>query len=70
MKLSARNVLKGTVKAITHGMVDSEVVIELSPGVEVVSIITKTSADSLGLKVGGTAYAIVKAPNVIVAVDD
>ena len=51
-------------------MVDSEVVIELSPGVEVVSIITKTSAESLGLKVGGTAYAIVKAPNVIVAVDD
>jgi molybdopterin-binding protein len=70
MKLSARNVLKGTVKAITHGAVDSEVVIELSPGVEVVSIITKTSAESLGLAVGGTAYAIIKAPNVIVAVDD
>jgi molybdopterin-binding protein len=70
MKLSVRNVLKGTVKAITHGAVDSEVVIELSPGVEVVSIITKTSAESLGLAVGGTAYAIIKAPNVIVAVDD
>ncbi len=70
MKLSARNVLKGTVKEITHGMVDSEVVIELSPGVEVVSIITKKSVESLGLKVGGTAYAIIKAPNVIVAVDD
>ncbi|MCX7111895.1 MAG: molybdopterin-binding protein [Proteobacteria bacterium] len=69
MKLSARNVLKGTVKEITHGAVDSEVVIELSPGVEVVSIITKKSAESLGLTVGGTAYAIVKAPNVIVAVD-
>ena len=70
MKLSARNVLKGTVKEITHGAVDSEVVIELTPGVEVVSIITKNSAESLGLKVGGTAYAIIKAPNVIVAVDD
>ncbi len=70
MKLSARNVLKGTVKEITHGAVDSEVVIELSPGVEVVSIITKTSAESLGLAVGGTAYAVIKAPNVIVAVDD
>ena len=70
MKLSARNILKGTVKAVTHGAVDSEVVIELSPGVEVVSVITKTSAESLGLKVGGTAYAIIKAPNVIVAVDD
>ena len=70
MKLSARNVLKGKVKAITHGAVDSEIVIELSPGVEVVSIITKTSAEGLGLTVGGTAYAIIKAPNVIVAVDD
>jgi molybdopterin-binding protein len=70
MKLSARNVLKGTVKAVTHGAVDSEVVIEISPGVEVVSIITKTSAEGLGLTVGGTAYAIIKAPNVIVAVDD
>ena len=70
MKLSARNTLKGTVKAVTHGAVDSEVVIELSPGVEIVSIITKASAEGLGLKVGGTAYAIIKAPNVIVAVDD
>ncbi len=69
MKLSARNVLKGTVKAVTHGAVDSEVVIELSPGVEVVSIITKSSAEGLGLKVGDSAYAIIKAPNVIVAVD-
>ncbi len=69
MKLSARNVLKGTVKAVTHGAVDSEVVIELSPGVEIVSIITKNSAEGLGLKVGDSAYAIIKAPNVIVAVD-
>lgn len=69
MKLSARNILKGKVKAITPGAVDSEVVIELSPGVEIVSIITKSSAESLGLKVGGEAYAVIKAPNVIVAVD-
>ena len=70
MKLSARNQLKGTIKAITPGAVDTEVVIELTPGVEIVSIITKSSAEGLGLKVGGTAYAIIKAPNVIVAVDD
>ena len=69
MKLSARNILKGTVKAVTHGAVDSEVTIELSPGVEIVSIITKSSADSLGLAVGKPAYAIIKAPNVILAVD-
>ncbi|MDD5035578.1 MAG: molybdopterin-binding protein [Methylococcaceae bacterium] len=69
MKLSARNVLKGTVKEINHGAVDSEVVIELSPGVEIVSIITKKSAEGLGLKVGGSACAIIKAPNVIIGVE-
>ncbi|WNV03023.1 TOBE domain-containing protein [Candidatus Methylospira mobilis] len=69
LKLSARNVLKGTVKSITHGVVDSEVVIELSPGVEIVSIITKSSAESLGLKVGDAASAIIKAPNVIIGVE-
>lgn len=70
MKLSARNVLKGKIKAITHGAVDSEVVIELSPGVEIVSIITKNSAEGLQLEVGKAAYAIIKAPTVIVGVDE
>jgi molybdopterin-binding protein len=70
LKLSARNILKGTVKAVTHGAVDSEVILELSPGVEIVSIITKSSAENLGLTVGGSAYAVIKAPNVIIGVDD
>lgn len=69
MKLSARNVLKGKVIKVTHGAVNSEVVLELSPGIEVVSIITRQSAESLGLAVGGEAYAVVKASNVMVAVD-
>ncbi len=69
MKLSARNCLKGTVKEVNHGAVDSEIVIELSPGVEIVSIITKKSAEGLGLKPGDSAYAIIKAPNVIVGVE-
>ncbi len=69
MKLSARNVLKGKVKAITVGAVNVEVVIEVAPGVEVVSIITKTSVESLGLTVGKEAYAVVKASNVMVAVE-
>ncbi len=69
MKLSARNVLKGTVKAVTPGAVNVEVVIEIAPGVEVVSIITKSSAESLGLAVGKAAYAVVKASSVMVAVD-
>jgi molybdopterin-binding protein len=69
MKLSARNVLKGRVVAITPGAVNVEVVIEIAPGVQVVSIITKSSAESLGLAVGQEAYAVVKASSVMVAVD-
>jgi molybdopterin-binding protein len=69
MRLSARNILAGTIKSVTPGAVDTEVVIELSPGVEVVSIITKQSAEKLGLKPGAKAYAIVKASNVMIGVD-
>jgi molybdopterin-binding protein len=70
MKISARNVLKGTITKITGGAVNSEVVIELPGGIELVSIITKSSVKSLGLKKGKTAYAVIKASNVMVAVDE
>ena len=69
MKLSARNILKGTVKKVTRGAVNSEVVLELPGGTQVVSIITNASVDSLGLKEGKTAYAVIKASSVMVAVD-
>ena len=68
-RISARNVLAGTVKKIEAGAVNSEVTLTLNGGGELVSIITKASADHLGLKAGGTATAIVKASHVIVAVD-
>jgi molybdopterin-binding protein len=69
MKISARNVLKGTVKSIIHGAVNSEITVELAGGVEVVSIITKASAERLGLAEGKEVYAIVKASNVMIAID-
>ena len=69
MRLSARNVLKGTVKQVTPGAVNSEVIIELPGGIEIVSIITKASAEALGLAPGKEAYAIIKASNVMVGVD-
>jgi len=69
MKLSARNVLKGTVKSVTHGAVNSEVVLELPGGAQLVSIITKHSAEDLNLAAGSTAYAVIKASNVMIAVD-
>ncbi len=69
MKLSARNVLKGKIVKVIPGVVNSEVILELSGGAQVVSIITKESAENLGLAVGKPAYAIIKASNVMIGVD-
>jgi molybdopterin-binding protein len=69
MQISARNVLKGRVKKVTPGAVNSEVVLEIAGGVEMVSIITKSSAERLGLKPGKEVYAIVKASNVMIGID-
>ena len=69
MKLSARNILKGKVVKVTPGAVNSEIVLELPGGAQVVSIITKESAENLGLAAGKTAYAIIKASNVMIGID-
>jgi molybdopterin-binding protein len=69
MKLSARNVLKGKIKHITVGAVNDEIVLELMKGVDVVSVITKESANNLQLAVGKEAYAVIKASNVMIAID-
>ena len=69
MKISARNVLKGKVKKVIPGAVNSEVVIETASGEMIVSVITKESAENLKLKKGKKVYAVVKASNVMVAVD-
>ncbi len=70
MRISARNVLKGKIKKIVAGAVNSEIVVELPNGTEIVSVITKESVKSLGLKKGKMVYAVVKASNVMIAVDD
>lgn len=69
MKLSARNVLKGKVKSLHHGEVNTEVVLDLGGGTELVSVITKGSADGLKLRKGKKVYAVIKASNVILGVD-
>jgi len=69
MELSARNVLKGTVKAVVMGAVNSEVALEVAPGVVITSIITKTSCEKLGLEPGKDAYAVIKASNVMVGTE-
>jgi molybdopterin-binding protein len=69
MDISARNTLKGKVKHVTPGAVNSEVTVELPGGAEVVSIITKASAERLGLAVGKGVYAVIKASDVIIATE-
>ncbi|NJK36891.1 MAG: TOBE domain-containing protein [Oscillatoriales cyanobacterium RM2_1_1] len=69
MKLSARNTIKGTVKSVVAGVVNAEVVLEIAPGVELVSIVTKESVEYLGIIEGKEAYAVIKASNVMIAVD-
>ncbi len=69
MKISARNMLQGKVKEVKHGTVNTEVIIELAGGTEIVSMITRESAEKLQLAPGKKAYAVVKASSVMVAVD-
>ncbi len=69
MKISARNMLKGKVKKVSHGAVNSEITVELPGGGEIVSIITKSSAENLGLIAGKEVFAVIKATSVMIAVD-
>jgi molybdopterin-binding protein len=69
MKISARNVLKGKITKVVHGAVNSEITLQLPGGAELVSIITKSSAETLDLKVGKEVYAVVKASSVMIALD-
>ena len=67
MKISARNILKGRIKQLTAGAVNTEVVVELAGGAQIVSIITKSSAESLDLGEGKEVYAVIKASDVMIA---
>jgi molybdopterin-binding protein len=69
MKISARNILKGKIVQVKPGIVNTEVILELNGGAQIVSIITKDSTESLGLANGKQAYAVIKASDVMIAVD-
>ena len=68
MKLSARNILKGTVLQVEKGQTTAHVVLDVG-GQRVTSAITNEAVDDLQLRVGQTAYAVVKATSVMIAVD-
>ena len=69
MPISARNQLAGKVKSVKEGIVTAEVVVELPGGQEIVSVITMTSVQNLGIKVGSEVKAVIKATEVMLAVD-
>jgi molybdopterin-binding protein len=69
MKISARNVMQGKVKQVTPGAVNTEVIVELPGGQEIVSVITKHSAEELGVATGKEVYAVIKASNVMLMTD-
>lgn len=69
MKLSARNVVPGTITALEDGSVNVEVTVEVAPGIEMSSIITRHFREALDLAIGKRVYLVVKASNVMIGVD-
>ncbi len=69
MKISARNVLKGTISAVQPGAVNAEVTIALNGGDSLVAIVTQESLKSLELAPGKAVVALVKAPWVMLMTD-
>ena len=69
MKISARNTVKGTVRNVILGPVSAEVTLRVAPGIDIVAVISTSSAKSLKLKKGKKAYAVIKASSVMVATD-
>ncbi|KQR25412.1 MULTISPECIES: TOBE domain-containing protein [Microbacterium] len=69
MRISARNRLKGTIVEVTKGATTAHVRIDVGGSIVTASI-TNDAVDELGLAVGVEAYAVVKASDVMVAVED
>jgi molybdate transport system regulatory protein len=68
MQLSARNQLQGTVTGILTGGVMAEVTVDVN-GQELVSVVTRKSVESLGIKEGDTVTVVIKATEVLLATD-
>lgn len=68
MKISARNQLRGTITAIKEGAVEAQITLDVG-GQEIVSVVTMDAVASLGLTVGSSAIALIKADSVMLAID-
>ncbi len=69
LKVSSRNVLKGVVKRVTTGSVNTEITLEIVHKVELTSMITRVSAEELELFEGTEAYAVIKSNDIVIAKD-
>ena len=67
IQISARNILKAKIKRIVRGTVNAEVTLAISPDVELVSMVTRASADKLELKKGKEVFAVIKSNSVMIA---
>ncbi len=69
MRISARNQIKGTVLEVTKGATTSHVRVDIGGGQIMTSSITNEAVDDLALKAGGKVVVVVKASDVMIAVD-
>jgi molybdopterin-binding protein len=69
LKVSSRNVLKGIVKRVTTGSINTEITLEIVQKVELTSMITRVSAEELELSEGTEAYAVIKSNDIVIAKD-
>jgi molybdopterin-binding protein len=67
LKVSSGNILKGVVKRVVTGAVNSEVTLEIIHKVELISIITRVSVEELDLSEGKEAYAVIKSNDIVIA---
>lgn len=69
MEVSSRNQLKGTIRMLKKGPVNTEVILSLPGGTEIVAVITTYSAEKMNLKEGSEVYALIKASEVTIGKD-
>jgi molybdopterin-binding protein len=68
MRVSARNVFPAIVRQVKLGSISAEILLEIAPNIEAVSVITRSSAEALQLREGKQAYVTIKSSDVMVAV--
>jgi molybdopterin-binding protein len=69
MRISARNQIKGKILEVKKGATTAHVRLEVGPGLIITSSITNEAVEELGLKAGATATAVIKASDVMIAID-